>query len=131
MKNYLPELSKEENKERAEFIARELLENGARLVVYVRAGSGMAYQVRPELFYYEEGRVDSSQLSYWFAYNLKKSVKQEWFGDWVRFSGIGYDRAHQVAYDIGAILWELAPEITRAHLSRPLDLATRRYYQGA
>jgi hypothetical protein len=129
---YKPSLTAEQRTYWAESFTRLIFERGGKIVVNIRAGQGMAYQVKPELYFYnaETKRVESSNLSFWVAACLEKSVRKEWYGDWIRFSGIGYDRAHDMAYTIGTLLEKYAPDLFHEHLPRALDLATSRYFEG-
>lgn len=131
METYKPNLSQEEKEERARFIAEQVLERGGKVIVTLTPGSGMAYRYKPTLFYIgKEGKIERQNLTYWVAACRKERAVVGWFGDMLRGSGIGYDRAHDAAYNIGWLLWDLAPEITRKHLARPLDFASSKYYEG-
>jgi hypothetical protein len=131
METYKPYLTDEGKAKRAQFIAEQMFERGGRIVVTLTPGSGMAYRYKPELYYLnKDGKIESQNLTYWMAACRKERAVVGWFGDTLRGSGIGYDRAHEAAYNIGWLLWELAPEITRQHLERPLDFANTKYYEG-
>lgn len=127
-----PKLTPEDSAFYAQKFARALFERGGRLVVNVRSGSGMAYRVKPEIYYIDPrtNRVESYNLAYWLAGATKRTLATGWFGDWVKMSGYGYDRAHDTAYEIGTLLETLAPEIFGQYLARGLDLATAHYYEG-
>ena len=132
METYKPKLTDEEKAARAQFIAEQMFERGGRIAVTLIPGSGMAYRYKPTLYYLnKDGKIESQNLTYWVAACRKESAIVGWFGDMLRGRGIGYDRAHNAAYDIGWLLWELAPEITRYYLERPLDFAVAKYYEGS
>lgn len=129
---YTPKLTEAEKAESAERFAKAIFEQGGRIVINIKAGSGMGYAIKPEIYYLSEytERVESLNLTYWMGACLGKKAVREWFGDSLRFSGIGYDRAHEATYTIGHLLEKYAPETFRANLDRALDLATSRYYEG-
>lgn len=132
MNKYKAELTDEFKTYWAERFAEAIFDEGGKIAVDVKAGSGMGYSVNVKIYYYDENRqrVDSVNATYWLAAVMGKTV----FDDgkqWLRFSGIGYDRYHDTAYTLATYLERYAPQLFTDNLASALDLATASLFERA
>jgi hypothetical protein len=100
---YTPSNTPEENRRMAETIGTHLDRNGGLLLVAITGTSktNMSYRLKVRLAYNTPNGVDVMSVTYWLASELKRNLTDD---DEIRFTGLGYDRAHDVAYTIALIL---------------------------
>lgn len=100
---YTPEHNPAENRRMGEIIG-ERLQNGGLLLVAITGTSktNMSYRLKVDLAYTDKaGKVDTIHLNYWLAQALKKNLTDR---NELKFSGLGFDRVHDIAYTIAEIL---------------------------
>lgn len=108
LETYKPQLSNEDKKDRAKFIAAKLKDGGKLLisVTYV-SKSNMNYRYKVVLAYVDDinpNELMFETLTYWMAAELGVKAVSEYAGDTLKGSGCGFNRYHEAAYTVGILL---------------------------